>query len=356
MAVARVGSNPVWGHLSDAALGRTRALSIGAFGAAASAAALYWADGLRWIVATAFVFAVFNTVIQPNADVLALVYLGEERMQDYGRIRQYESVSYGASCLLVGLTLDQAGVEWAMPICAAASFAVFAWSATLEPDPPAHTEHGGRLGTVGAVFQAAPRFWGFLLAQLLIWAGFNAAWNFVALKIVRAGGTPLLVGIGTALGGLVEVFAIRWAARLGRSVGLRLVFVLGALTYALGFLLWGLIRNPTAVSVLATLEGLGFGLLYTTGVVVVGRMVPASLSATGQSLAITAGFGLGPILGAGLGGLVYDRFGATTLYLGASMLTLCGAAVSWLVLSPPALSLPERLQRRDGEAGLEPTA
>ena len=54
----------------------------------------------------------------------------------------------------------------------------------------------GRLGAVGAVFRAAPRFWMFLLALLLVWTGFNAAWNFIGLKIERAGGGALLVGTG----------------------------------------------------------------------------------------------------------------------------------------------------------------
>jgi hypothetical protein len=52
------------------------------------------------------------------------------------------------------------------------------------------------------------------------------------------------------------------------------------------------------------------------------------------------GFGLGPIIGAGFGGWVYQRLGATTLYAGASGLALVGAVVAWFALAVPKLSEP----------------
>jgi DNA-binding Lrp family transcriptional regulator len=73
-------------------------------------------------------------------------------------------------------------------------------------------------------------------------------------------------------------------------------------------------------------------------------MLPSTLYSTGQSLAATMGFGIAPIIGAGIGGLVFDRYGPATLYVGASLLTLCGAAVAWLGLSTPALSRPATMR------------
>ncbi len=197
-----------------------------------------------------------------------------------------------------------------MPIFALASLLVFAWSFTVPRDAPRQAAGGdGRLGAVGAVFREAPRFWGFLAALFLVWTGFNAAWNFISLKIVSEGGGPLLVGIGTAAGGLIEVPMMRSSSRLQSRYGLRKVYALGCSVYALGFLLWGSISNPTIVSLLTILEGVAFSLLFTTGVVVVGRLLPSSLYSTGNSVAQMVGFGLGPILGAGIGGYVYQHLG-----------------------------------------------
>jgi PPP family 3-phenylpropionic acid transporter len=341
MAVARVLFSPLWGHLADTTIGRRSALQIGTVGGALAAIALFAVDGYTAIVMAAFALAGVAATIGPNVDAIALEYLGDERMSEYGRMRGWESLSYAATCLAVGLVLQQVGIRWSMPVYALASIAVFAWSVVaIAPDRPEHKAEHGRLGAVGAVFREAPRFWLFLLAMLFVWTGFNAAWNFIGLKIAEGGGGALLVGLGAALGGLVEVPVMRRSSRFAKRYGLRPVYVAGCVVYALGFLLWGLVEDPTIVSFLTVFEGVGFALLFTTAVVVIGRMLPSTLYSTGQSLAMTVGFGIAPIIGAGLGGWVFDRFGTVTLYLGASALALIGGAVAWGALSAPALANP----------------
>jgi MFS family permease len=88
-------------------------------------------------------------------------------------------------------------------------------------------------------------------------------------------------------------------------------------------------------------EGIGFSLLFTTAVVVVGRLLPSSLYSTGNAVGQMVAFGIAPILGAGLGGVVYQRLGAPTLYLGACVLAFAAAVIAWFALSVPLLSRPE---------------
>jgi PPP family 3-phenylpropionic acid transporter len=222
-------------------------------------------------------------------------------------------------------------------------------TAAVRPDRPATAERHGRLGAVGAVFLAAPRFWAFLVATLFVWTGFNGAWNFVGLKIESGGGGPLLIGFGAALGGLVEVGVMRLASRLHRRVGLRKVYALGCATYAVGFLLWGLVDEPTVVSVLAVLEGAGFSLLFTTSILVVGKLLPSSLYSSGNSIAGMVGFGIAPILGAGVGGVVYEELGSLTLFVGSSVLAGLGGLASLVALRTPSLDSP--LESAPDEAG-----
>jgi PPP family 3-phenylpropionic acid transporter len=339
MALARMAVNPVWGHLADTRLGRRTALRIGALGAGLAAVGLFFTHGFAAIAGVACVFAAFQTTVGPNIDAIALTHLGDERMHEYGRIRAWESLSYATACLVLGIVLEAAGVRWSMAAFAVASLAVLAWSGTLGRDRPGGVpgEHG-RLGTLGTLFRTVPGFWTFLVSLLLVWTAFNAAWNFIALKIESGGGGPLLVGLGTALGGLFEVPTMFLSSRLQRRFGLRAVYVAGTIVYATGFLLWGLIDSPRIVSALTTFEGVGFSLLFTTIVVVIGRMVPPALYSTGQSVATTVGFGMGPILGAGLGGLAYDSLGPPVLYTAASVLALAAGAVAWVALSDERLA------------------
>jgi len=340
MALARVVANPLWGHFADTRLGRLTALQLGATGAALAALGMNLVHDAAAIAVVSSLLATFMVATGPNIDAISLEHLGDDRMSDYGRIRAWESLSYAGACLAFGAVLQSYGLRWAMPIYAGSSLLVLAWSTTLTRDRPTHVEGRGRLGAVGAVFHEAPRFWGFLAALLLLWTGFNGAWNFISLKITSEGGGPLLVGMGTALGGLVEVPVMRYSSTLQRRWGLQRVYVLGCCIYATGFLLWGLISNPTIVSFLTVFEGTAFALLFTTGIVVIGRLLPSSLYSTGNSVAAMVAFGIGPILGAGIGGFVYEHAGPVVLYSGASALSLGGGVVAWFALSTPALSRP----------------
>ena len=356
MALVRIVAMPAWGHVADTRIGRRLALQLGLAGMAIFAIVTAVFDSQLAIAAGSLGVAFAMAASGPNVDALALVQLGEERMQDYGRIRGWESLSYAAGCLAVGWILETSGVTLALPLYAVASALMFVWATVgVRPDRPTEREDHGRLGAVGAVFRTAPRFWGFLAATLLVWTGFNGAWNFVGLKITSAGGGPLLIGFGAALGGLVEVGVMRLSSRLHRRLGLRRVYALGCLVYALGFLLWGLVDNPTIVSVLATLEGAGFSLLFTTSVLIVGKLLPSSLYSSGNSIAGMVGFGLGPILGAGAGGIVYDRLGSLTLFVGASVLALLGGVAAMVALRTPELDTPlEEALPAGGQVAPEP--
>ena len=68
--------------------------------------------------------------------------------------------------------------------------------------------------------------------------------------------------------------------------------------------------------------GLGFGFVYVGSVLTVDRMVDRQWRATGQALAKATSFGLAPIIGAFLGGLVYQRVGPQALFLGSAFLAL----------------------------------
>ena len=342
MAVARIVSNPLWGHLADATIGRRTALQIGAFFSAVFAMVLAGTGSVGAIAGAGFLLAGAMVATGPNIDAITLEHLGAERMSEYGRIRSWESFTYAVGCLTLGWIFEVAGIGWAMPSFALASLLVLAWSFSVRRDQPRHEDAtgGSRLGTVGAVFHHAPRFWGFLAAVFLVWTGFNAAWNFIGLKIASEGGGPLLIGIGTAVGGLVEVPMMRSSSRLQARLGLRRVYVLGCAVYSLSFLLWGAVSNPTVVSLLTVLEGVAFSMLFTTGVVIVGRLLPSSLYSTGNSVAQMVGFGLGPIIGAGIGGFVYETAGPMTLYAGASAVALGGGVVAWFALRGPELDRP----------------
>ena len=281
--VTRTIVNPFWGHMADTRIGRLTALQIGLLGAGIAAVWLNAVDGLFFVALATSAHSAFMVAHGANLDAIVLTHLGEADQSSYGRIRAWESVTYAIGSLGFGAILQAYGVRWSMICYAVSILLVLGWSTTVERDRGTRLEHSGRLGSVGAVFREAPRFWGFLAAVLLVWTGFNAAWFFISLRIEDAGGGPFLIGIGVALGGLAEVPTMRMSSRLQERFGLRAIFVIGCACYGVGFMLWGSINDPTILSLLTILEGISFSLLFTTSVVIVGRLVPAHLYSTGSA-------------------------------------------------------------------------
>ena len=353
-AAARMIANPVWGHYADTRLGRLTVLQICLVGSAAAGLALNVQWAFAGVVVAATVHSLFLVGLGSNIDAITLAHLGDARMSEYGRMRGWESLTYATGCLCFGAVLQAFGMGWMMPIYAVAVLVVLGWSTLVRRDRPSQLVDHGRLGAVGAVFREAPRFWGFLVAVLLVWTGFNAAWNFISLRIADQGGGALLIGFGTALGGLIELPTMRSSTRLQRRFGLRRVYILGCSVYALGFVLWGSVSDPTILSMLTMLEGVAFSLLFTTGVVIVGRLLPSNLYSTGNAVTGMVGFGIGPIIGAGIGGFVYERMGPGILYGAAATLAVAAAVVAWFALNVPVLDQPQAGPEADGEVPIAP--
>jgi MFS transporter, PPP family, 3-phenylpropionic acid transporter len=345
MALGRVLFTSAWGHVADAVLGRRDTLRISLLGTVVAGTALSLAgQSLPAVLITSFLLAAVSCATVPSIDAIALESLGHEHISEYGGIRAWMSAGYAVANLVLGLVLQAVGARWSVPIYTAVSAVLLLWTLTLRRDPPPHTGESGRFGAVGDAFRHAPRFVWFLLAELFLWIGFSGAWNFLALRIEGAGGGPLLVGLGAALGGVAEVVVMRGSSRLSERIGLRGVFAAGCLVYGTGFLLWGVVNNALAISLLTVLEGTGFGLLFTSGVVIVGRLLPSSLYATGQSIANTVAFGIGPIIGGTLGGWIYQDVGPLALYAGSSALAVTAAVIAWRTLSAPAFTRPQRIE------------
>jgi hypothetical protein len=75
-------------------------------------------------------------------------------------------------------------------------------------------------------------------------------------------------------------------------------------------------------------------------VLIVGRLVPASLQNTGQVLMQTVAMGLAPVLGNVVSGAVYSTLGPQVFFLGAAAATAFSAVIIWMTLSVPALAHP----------------
>ena len=325
---------PLWSHLADTRLGAARVLVVSSLATGVFALVLAVSGSAFWaILVVAVVMTMCSAPGAPLSDGLAVAYLGEERISEYGRIRLWESLGWGVAVIAFGALYEVVGLAPVLPLYAAGTVGFGLWTLRLPPGAPAPERSESRFGALGDVFRASPHLAPFVVGMVIVSVGAYAALTFVSLRIVSTGGGPFLVGVAAGLGALIEIPVMRWSGALGRRYGLRSVFVAGALTYGLVFLCWTFLHSPLALALVATGDGVAFALSYVGVVVIVGRLVPRRLQSTGQTVTQTFGWGIGAIVGPSLGGFVFGSVGAPALFAGAAALCVGGALWVWLALA-----------------------
>jgi len=169
----------------------------------------------------------------------------------------------------------------------------------------------------------------FLAGLFLVNAAYAATWNFLALRILDVGGGAFLVGLGASLQAAAEVPVMRATPRLARRVGQRGLFVIGCAIYSAVFLTWGFLSDAASISALRLVAGVGFALTYIGSVVIVDDLVPERSRATGQAWAKGISFGLAPVAGTLIGGLLYEFAGARTMFVVSSAVAASAAGLAW---------------------------
>jgi MFS family permease len=91
-----------------------------------------------------------------------------------------------------------------------------------------------------------------------------------------------------------------------------------------------------AINATRFVTGLCFGSLIAARVLIVPRLLPEQLQATGQVLLQAATYGLGTVVGSVVGGVAYGWIGPTAFFAGAGVVSIVGGVATWLALAGPA--------------------
>jgi len=152
---------------------------------------------------------------------------------------------------------------------------------------------------------------------------------------VDLGGQPSDVALSFGVAALAEIPGLVIAGWLIRRIGTRWVVVVGLTGFGACIVSWGVLSTPDAINATRVVTGLSFGALIAARVVVIARLLPDELQATGQTMLQAATFGLGTALGAVIGGVVYASFGPTVFFGLAGALAIGGGIGAAVVLRGP---------------------
>jgi MFS family permease len=335
---------PAWGHLADSLVGRARAFRIGLLIAACMAVGLLVDIPPVAVVAMLASFTVFASLFIGLADALAVVDLPAPERQ-YGALRAHASLSFTVGVVAVGFIYSWAGYG-----AAPAAFLIWAGALLLlvrripdrSPDSKVRpnrdgtaVERGRRFGSLGRAFAVQPRLWVLLAVFAFAFAGLQGALTFVGIRIVELGGQPSDVALSFGVASVAEIPGLVAAGWLGRRIGLRWLFVASLVLYGLCITSWGILPYVVAINTTRFVTGLCNGSLMAARVLMVPRLLPQSLQATGQVLFQSATLGFGTVVGSVVGGVVYGWFGPTFFFAAAGGVAIIGGVGAWFILAGP---------------------
>jgi PPP family 3-phenylpropionic acid transporter len=344
-ALAATALVPAWGHLADVVVGRAHAFQLATAIAAVAAVLLVLPLPLAVLVPILASFSIFPALFQALGDSLAVDALPAPERQ-YGVMRALASLTFAIGIVITGFVYDRTGY-------AAAPLACLGWSVLLllvlrrvpdrTRDPRGRSiaaEHGGpdaagRFGSVSRALSTQPRLWGVLALFTVAYTGLMAATLFVGIRIVELGGEPSDVALTFGVSALAEVPGLIVAGWFVRHIGIRWLVVASLVGFGLCVVSWGVLSTPDAINVTRLLTGLCFGALIAARVVVIARLLPDELQATGQTMLQAATFGLGSALGAVIGGVVYGEFGPTVFFGLAGAVAIGSGIAAAVVLRGP---------------------
>lgn len=349
---------PLWGAIADGWLGRRRTIAVAAVTAAIGGLLILLAGSDPVALTAALSLAMVGAMsLFPLLDALTLGILVEGH-SGYGSIRVWASAGWAGSAMIGGAIWTSAGPQpvflafvvsalllAALLLASSSSLAAGDDSAGDRPPRPQLRSWLPLL--------LAPVLLGFLAGLFITSLGEHASWRFISLRILDQGGSVFLVGLAAALPAIVEIPVFAGSRRLTASMGLRWLFVSGALLAALLMALVAIAPEPWMVTALRTLDGAPYALRYTAMVLIIGALLPRHLYAMGQSVAWFVYAGIAPIAADALGGVIYESFGSTTLFAVATATLAVGGAVVWVALREPRFG-PHRAVPRPDEIPVPP--
>ena len=292
---------------------RVRVLQVSLAGMAGSIFLLGYPRTFLALTAVMALVGLFFSPVLAIADAL-ISRMADRRGLNYGSMRLWGSIGFASSAIISGLFWARFGYR-PMFLAAGLAFLPLIWvSGALEEGPPNDNQtRGPALGMLKDAGLA-----GILLATLMIGIALSFALAFEGIYMAHLGGNQVLIGLLGAFQAISELPTMRYGTAIARRLnGPRTLLIAYALIGG-GFLAYGLARSPVVLLFLATLKGLGFGLVITNTIRMVNDRAPAEWSATAQSLISVGMFGIAPLIAGPLGGVILDTVSPQAIFITAS--------------------------------------
>ncbi|MBN2046603.1 MAG: MFS transporter [Anaerolineaceae bacterium] len=284
--------------------------------------------------------AILSGPIQALADGV-IVRMTAKHQVEMGRMRMWGSLAFAVVGPLSGLVWARTGYLW-MYVGSTILYLLTSLvaSALEEPDAAPQLDEESAAAPERPLLQMVFSDWVllfFLLAAFARAAGEQLFFSFSSLYIDDLTGNAFLAGLITAGSALLEIPVMLNVQKLIRRLGLVPVIFIGFGFQALGLLIFTLSTLPGLMYVGALVRNMGFAFFFISAVQFIDSRATEQEACTYQSIMNAMSWGLAPLIFSPLGGVIYSRLGAASVFQVATII-----GFSALVLMVPSALLLRR--------------
>lgn len=272
-------------------------------------------------------YGICSSPIMSLADNSVLSSLGSRRSR-YGYLRLWGSVGWGVAGWLAGVLMERMG-----PTVAFAAFVVLmilgGWVALKMPEP--EFEKGISYWTSLRAVIRDSRWIGFLLGTFLVGTAFMFISNYFLIYLKDLGAPGGLQGLMVASSVVLEIPFFIFSAVLIKKVSARGLILFSFVVLIIRLILSSLIKDPYWGVAVNMLHGPFFSTFWPGAVNYARDIAPRGLGASAQALFAASLWGMGGVVGALLGGVLFEQFSPAVMFQVGAVLTLAGLILfAWL--------------------------
>jgi PPP family 3-phenylpropionic acid transporter len=313
-------AQPIWGYLSDRFKTVKKILLVCVLGMVIGIAWLFQLESIVFIFIAGCFFYFFFTALNPLSDNLAK-RIADEHKVSFGSIRSWGSLGFAVISLGSGFLFSYIGIEYlSIPMFTIAGI-TFILSIGLQ-DAKTGTKKVD-LKEIGQFFKNPTLLYFFLLISLISMPH-RINDTFVSLYLFSIGGNEMLVGWLWFIGVLSEAILFFLSVYWFKADDPIKYIILAGFLYVGRWIMTAFIGDPIVLLSIQVLHGICFAVLFLGAIEYLYRMVPPEMQATGHMVFMGITFGVTSIIGSSIGGVIFDVYSGTVLYLSMAGCALIG--------------------------------
>lgn len=176
------------------------------------------------------------------------------------------------------------------------------------------------------------KFVSFLVLSTVLFMGVRASFTFFPVLLKQLGGTNKDLGLSLSIMALSEVPVLFFSSRLLSKMKDTTLILISMVFFVVRNFLYIIVNSITGLVWMQTMQSLSFAIFLPAALYYINRVAPEGLKTTAQTVATSAYFGIGGILGSFIGGIIIDKYGIYALFQIGTVIMLIATITFALLL------------------------